>query len=172
MKKIKLLSRINKPLNMKTLTLLTLIILAATIVSAQELSPIPKINQQITDNFKSNPREKVFLMTDKVHYKPGETIWFRAFVHDAINQPAPGESNELFVLLYDKNGKVILQDIFKLNNGSTSGDLLIPENLVEDNYFLVSYTSATLSPAEIACNTLKIDPYYSNQMVAETTTKD
>ena len=157
---------------MKTLTLLTLIFLAGMMVSAQDQSPIPKISQQLTDYFNSNPRQKVFLMTDKVHYKPGETIWFRAFVHDASNQPAPGESNELFVLLYDKNGKVILQDIFKLNNGSTSGDLLIPENLVADNYFLVSYTSATLSPEEIACNTLKIDPYYSNQMVAETTAKD
>lgn len=157
---------------MKTLTLLTLIILAATIVSAQELSPIPKINQQMTDYFKSNPREKVFLMTDKVHYKPGETIWFRAFVTDAGNQPAPRESSELYVMLYDKLGKVILHDIFRLNSGSTSGDLLIPETLAQDIYFLASYTSATQSPGEITCTPVQIDSYYSNQPVVETQAKD
>ena len=157
---------------MKTLTLLTLVILAVTFVSAQEQSPIPKINQQITDYFSANPREKVFLMTDKVHYKPGETIWFRAFVTDAGNQPAPKESSELYVLLYDKSGKVILRDLFRLNNGSASGDMDIPENLAQDNYFLASYTSTTHSPDEITYTPIQIDSYYSNQLVFDTQAKD
>jgi hypothetical protein len=157
---------------MKTLILLSLIILSGTICSAQAQSPIPKINQQITDYFNSHPREKVFLMTDKVHYKPGETIWFRAFVADINNQPVPLESSELFVMLYDKSGKAILQDVYRLTNGSASGDMLIPDNLAEDNYFLASYSSTISSVDELTCIPIHIDPFYSNQMVVETLAKD
>jgi len=157
---------------MKTLILLSLIILSGTISSAQDQSPIAKINQQITDYFNSHPREKVFLMTDKMHYKPGETIWFRAFVTNTESQTAPVQSNELFVMLYDKSGKVILQDGYRLINGSASGDLLIPENLTEDNYFLTSYCSAISSVDELTCIPLHINPFYSNQLVVETHARD
>jgi len=157
---------------MKTLILLSLIILSGTISSAQDQSPISKINQQITDYFNSHPREKVFLMTDKMHYKPGETIWFRAFVTNTESQTAPVQSNELFVMLYDKSGKVILQDGYRLINGSASGDLLIPENLTEDNYFLTSYCSAISSVDELTCIPLHINPFYSNQLVVETHARD
>ena len=157
---------------MKTLILLSLIILSGTICSAQDQSPIAKINQQITDYFNSHPREKVFLMTDKMYYKPGETIWFRAFVTNTESQTAPVQSNELFVMLYDKSGKVILQDGYRLINGSASGDLLIPENLTEDNYFLTSYCSAISSVDELTCIPLHINPFYSNQLVVETHARD
>ena len=157
---------------MKTLILLSLIILSGTISSAQDQSPIAKINQQITDYFNSHPREKVFLMTDKMYYKPGETIWFRAFVTNTESQTAPVQSNELFVMLYDKSGKVILQDGYRLINGSASGDLLIPENLTEDNYFLTSYCSAISSVDELTCIPLHINPFYSNQLVVETHARD
>jgi len=111
-------------------------------------------------------------MTDKMYYKPGETIWFRAFVTNTESQTAPVQSNELFVMLYDKSGKVILQDGYRLINGSASGDLLIPENLTEDNYFLTSYCSAISSVDELTCIPLHINPFYSNQLVVETHARD
>ncbi|MDP2335079.1 MAG: MG2 domain-containing protein [Bacteroidota bacterium] len=157
---------------MKTLTLLTFILFAGMILSAQDQGPIPKIGQQITTWFSSNPREKVFLMTDKVLYKPGETIWLRAFVSDANNQPISQEGLELFVKLYNKKGTQVLQDIFRLDNGSAPGDIQIPEDFPEDNYFLVAYTSVHHSPEEIACIPLKINPEYTDQWVVETVVND
>ncbi|HZL11080.1 MAG TPA: MG2 domain-containing protein [Prolixibacteraceae bacterium] len=157
---------------MKTLTLLAFIVLSGTALSAQDQSPIPKISQQISSYFSYHPREKVFIMTDKGHYKPGETIWFSAFVTNANNQILPIENRELYVKLYDKKGTPVLQDIFRLNTGSTPGDLFLPEDLPEDTYFLAAYTSAHISPEEISCTPLKIDPTYSNQYVAETSAKD
>lgn len=157
---------------MKTLTLLAFIFLAVLVLSAQDQSPIPKISQQITDYFSYFPSEKVFIITDKTQYKPGETIWFRSFVTGANNQPAPKESSELYVKIYDKKRISVLQEIFRLNNGSAPGDLQIPENLQEGTYFLVAYTSSHYSPEEISCTPLKIDHVYSNQWVAETVAKD
>ena len=37
------------------------------------------------------------MMTDKVRYKPGETIWFRAFAPSHGNQQANEESGKLFL---------------------------------------------------------------------------
>jgi len=157
---------------MKTLTLLVSMILAGIILSAQEQGPIPKISQQITNYFSYFPREKVFLMTDKVRYKPGETIWFRAFADIPENQPAAEESSKLHLGLFDKLGKAVVKDIFKLNSGSASGDITIPDNLEGDIYFLVAYSSAESSPEQISITKLRIDPEYSNQWVVETVAKD
>jgi len=157
---------------MKNLTALAFILFSGMVLSAQNLSPIPAINQQINNYFSSYSVEKVLVITDKTCYKPGETIWFRSFVTDANNQPAPEESRELFVRIYYKKGNPVLQEKFRLTKGSAAGDLQIPDNLQNDIYFLVAYTSAYYSPEQISCTPLKIDPLYSNQWVAETKAKD
>ena len=157
---------------MKTLTLLVSMILAGVMLSAQEQGPIPKISQQITNYFSYFPREKVFLMTDKVHYKPGETIWFRVFASIPENQPAADESSKLQLGLFDKVGKSVAKDVFKLSAGSASGDIAIPDNLAGDIYFLAAYTSTESSPDLVSITKLRIDPEYSNQWVVEAVAKD
>lgn len=157
---------------MKTLTLLICIVLSGMALPAQEQSPVPKISGQISNYFSDFPREKIFVMTDKVHYKPGETIWFSAVVTNAGNQPALNGSRELYVRLYDKKGNPVVQDIFRLKDGFAPGDLSIPDDLGEDSYYLVTYTSVQTLLDEISMCTLKIDPLYTNQCVAEIVAKD
>lgn len=157
---------------MKTLSVILLSFFAVLVVSAQELSPIPKISRQLTEYFSYYPREKVFITTDKSRYKPGETIWFRAFVTDGNNQLSADENRELFVKLYNEKGEAVIQDIFRINKGAAPGDLLIPDDLSKDQYFLVAFTSAQISPEEVACTPLNIDPDYSNQWVAKIIRKD
>lgn len=159
---------------MKTVTSLAFIFLTVLVLSAQDKDqgPIPKISQQITDYFNYYPREKVFIVTDKTHYKPGETIWFRSFVAGSDNRLVTKESSELFVKIYDKKGLPVVQEVFRINYGCAPGDMQIPETLKESTYFLVAYTSMHNSPEEITCIPLKIDPVYSDQWVAETLAKD
>jgi len=157
---------------MKTLFLLAFILFSGMLLSAQEQSPIPKISQQLTDYFSYNPQEKVFMMTDKVVYKPGETIWFQAFVSGPNNQLLHEENLELFVKLYDKTGKQVVQDIFKMKSGSCPGDLNIPDDLQKGSYFLVATTSVHNLPEEISCTPITINPQYSNQLVATAIVKD
>ncbi len=157
---------------MKTLSLVLFGVFAGLTLLAQNTGPVPKINQQMTDFFSYYPKEKVFIMTGKNFYKPGETIWFRAFVTDANNLPAPDESLELVVKLYDKNGKQVLRKTFRLKNGSSPGDLLIPADLPKGLYFLAANTSAHILPEEISYTALTIDPEYSNQWVASVVAKD
>jgi len=157
---------------MKTLILLVVGVWIGLTVSAQNQGPIPQISQQMAEYFSYFPKEKVFVATDHSNYKPGETIWFRAFVTTGNNLPAPKESNELFVKLYDKTGTAVLTEIFKLENGSTPGDLTLPETLQKGIYTLVAYTSAHTSPEEMSYTSLRIDPEYSGQLLADAVAKD
>jgi hypothetical protein len=157
---------------MKALILLVVGVWIGLALPAQNQGPIPKISQQLAGYFSYFPKEKIFVATDKTSYKPGESIWFRAFVTTGNNQPASKESAELFVKLYDKKGTAVVSEIFKLENGSTPGDLTLPETLQKGIYTLAAYTTAHISPEEMSYTTLQIDPEYSGQLVAEVVAKD
>ena len=156
---------------MKTISLL-LLCLTGLQLSAQEQSQIPKISSQITEYFNYHKHTKVFLTTDKSHYKPGETIWLSAFLSNLNNQPIAEVNGSLHVKLFDKKGNTIVQETFKTNVYPISGDLEIPEDIATDQYFLVAYTSLPDSPDEIFLSPIKIDPEFSDQWVAETELKD
>jgi len=157
---------------MKTFISLVLMVLSGMVLPAQDQSPIPKISLQITSYFSVYPRENVFLMTDKVHYKPGETIWFRAFTSETDNPLGSAESSKLYLSLFDKTGKNITKGTFRMSNGSALGDLKIPDNLGTDAYFLVAYSSEQSSLEQVPLIKLNIDPEYSNQWVVEAIAKD
>lgn len=157
---------------MKTLTLFLIGIWIGMVLSAQEKGPLPKISQQMTEYFKFYPKEKVFIVTDKTMYKPGETVWFRAFVTTGNNLPTSNESPELYIKLYNEKGVAVLQEIYKLKSGFVSGDFIVPATLQRGNYSLVAFTSAHILPEEISTILLHIDPQYTNQFVAVVRAKD
>lgn len=157
---------------MKLLVLMFAMVMTFTMSSAQEQGPVPKLSQQISKYFGYYPNEKGFIVTDKNLYKPGENIWFRVFVSDRNNQLPTTDANKLYVGLFDKTGAAIQKDIYKLQQGSASGNLLIPEELTDDYYFLVAYTSAQIFPDQVAVIPVKIESHYGNKWVAETTFKD
>jgi hypothetical protein len=157
---------------MKTLSLFLIGIWIGMVLSAQEKGPLPKISQQLADYFGTYPKVKVFVVTDKTQYKPGETVWFRAFVTTGNNLPVTGDGPDLYIKLFDKKGFAVMQDIYKLRNGVTPGDFVVPQTLRKGNYALVAYTSAATSPEEISTTILHINPLYANQLVAEVHAKD
>jgi hypothetical protein len=146
--------------------------LLTCVVLAQEQSPIPKISQQISTYFNYYPREKVFLTTDKQLYKPGETIWFRAFVSNGDNLLSSEEGSKLYVGLYDKMGSALQKDVYRLNGGTAFGDLVIPDKTEDNGFFLVAYTSVQSSQDQIAVVPLKVNSQYSNRWIVESVAKD
>lgn len=155
---------------MKTLTLLAFLVISSISLFAQNESPIPRIGQQLNDYYNYCQKEKVFITTDKQYYKPGETIWFSAKVIDSQMPAIP--SQELMVKLYNKKGESIVGDKFLMNNGSTPGDLQIPDKLPGDQYFLIAYSSMKIDADQVFCTILNIDPAYSNQLIATVIAKD
>ena len=136
---------------MKTLTILAFLTINCFFVFAQNDGPTKKISQQVNDYFNVFPKEKVFLTTDKQCYKPGETIWFNAMVTDIKTQLLSTESQDFIVKLYNKDGGQVAFQLLQLTNGSTSGDLEIPDDLTRGQYFLVAHTLSQINPEEVFC---------------------
>ncbi len=157
---------------MKQMSLLMLVLFAGMTLSAQNQGAISRVSNQMDAYFGNFPKEKIFISTNKSLYKPGETIWFRAFVTDENNSPDTRENNEIFVKLFDSKGKPVIQELFRLKNGSAPGDILLPDDLARGVYFLFASTSASQSPDEISYLPLVVDPVYNNQLRAEVKMKD
>lgn len=157
---------------MKTLQILVLTLLGSLTAMAQDQSPLPQISKQLSSYYSQFPREKVFLITDKQVYRPGETIWFSAIVRSENNQPATADSQDLFIKVLSITGEQQSQELFRLTNGFSSGDLLLPDDLKKGTYVLAAYTIANSSPDEISYTSILVDPLYSNQWVAKISFKD
>ena len=152
---------------MRTFCLLVCFFSSGLFLSAQDQGTVRNINRQLANYFERYPDEKVFIMTDKVLYKPGETVWFRTFVTDINLQCSSKGNSELIAKLYDEKGKPEIQQIFKLNNGSARCDVTLPKELTKGNYFLCVYTSTALKPEDMSITLIRIDPDYNDQWIIE-----
>ena len=56
------------------------------------------------------PQEKLYIHTDKSHYLPGETIWFKLYLTDASSHQASPWSRIVYVELADTSGMVAGRD--------------------------------------------------------------
>jgi len=87
------------------------------------------------------PAEKVYLQLNKSVFKPGEDLWFKAYVVESMQHMPSSLSTDLTVKLIDENGEDIFRDRFKIKKGAVSGVLTMPGSLEEGIYVLVAYTN-------------------------------
>jgi hypothetical protein len=87
------------------------------------------------------PTEKVYLKSNKSVFKPGEDIWFKAYVVESRQNRPLSMSTNLTVKIIDENGADVFNNRFKINKGTVSGVLNMPLLLEEGNYVLVAYTN-------------------------------
>ena len=100
-----------------------------------------EISIQLEKYNKAYPQEKIYLHFDKPFYTPGETIWYKAYhVNVAGNIPS-ALSKIIYTELLDKNGKVIIRQILKAENGFANGEFLLPESLLQGKYQVRAYTN-------------------------------
>ena len=157
---------------MKTLITLAILVCFGFGTFAQSQSPLPKISQQLTDFSSYYPVQHVFVTTDKQTYKPGETIWLSALVTDANTRLPATNTPDLIVKLYNQIGETVVVTMLKVNHGTSSGSIELPDNFQVGQYFLTAYTSNHSIPEDAFITALSIDHAYSNQLIANTTAKD
>jgi TonB-dependent SusC/RagA subfamily outer membrane receptor len=94
------------------------------------------------DKYRVNtPQEKVYLHFDKPYYMAGETMWFKGYLFDGIYHKIDSVSRIMYVdLINETNGKTIASRILNCD-GSTHGDILLPDSLDEGVYQIRAYTN-------------------------------
>jgi hypothetical protein len=98
---------------------------------------IAKLEQYRTNT----PQEKVYLHFDKPYYMAGETMWFKGYLFDGIAHSIDSVSRVMYVDLIDETtGKTLASRILSCN-GSTHGDIALPDSLGEGVYQIRAYTN-------------------------------
>ena len=87
------------------------------------------------------PMEKVFLHTDKMIYKAGETVWFKGYITSRTGERLPLYSNDLYIKLLDQQSGELIYRRYPIANNTVSGFMVLPRSTMEGKYYLLAYTS-------------------------------
>ena len=91
------------------------------------------------------PQEKVYLHFDNTGYFMGETIWFKAYVVNPINNRPNVLSKVLYVELLTPEGRVVQSQKLKIENGQCNGQFSLAQLLHPGFYEVRAYTALMLN---------------------------
>lgn len=107
--------------------------------SDSELAESP-LEEYLTYQQKSTSKDQVFVHLDRNIYKPGDTIFFQAYVRDRFTGNFESRSVALYVLLFNEKKIMIDSSRFKINNFTSSGWMAIPIKAEVGKYHFVAFT--------------------------------
>ncbi len=110
------------------------------------------------------PQKKVFLHTDRTEYKGGNTLWFKAYLVNALSHLPDTVSTSLYVELISPVQKRVQIKRIRMFRGFGTGDFILSDTLPEGLYQLRAYTSWMLNfdpEFQFRKNFRLINPVYS-----------
>src|SRR5574343_180947 len=130
---------------MKKLSLLTLSILTATLLSAQDGS-IEMLNKLSANLIRhSDERPITFLQCDKNLYQAGTPIWFKIFLLNRTSLTPHIRPSIVYAELRNERDSLIDQRMLTSSNNDIEGRFLLPPSLKEGRYYLQSFVPSQLS---------------------------
>jgi len=126
--------------NFKRLIIVLLLISSSTFIFSQENDFISRLKTNLLLYRTQKVDQAIVLQTDKTLYRPGETIWMKAYVTDVMTHLLSLNSLELSIQLADNKGLFVFEGKFPLKNGVVDCNISIPADLQSDIYHLIAYT--------------------------------
>ena len=136
------------------LTAALLLLCGLTMRSQAQSAQKEAINKLIHDANSFNDKrgvEKLYLQTDKDNYIAGDTLWFKAYLFDALSLTAPDKSGLMYVELTNDSNKLMLRGMIPVYGGLTFGNITLDsKDIPQGSYTLRAYTSWMLNFGEEA----------------------
>ncbi|WP_148638432.1 hypothetical protein [Olleya sp. ITB9] len=129
-----LLQLVNKLLIKKTSITLFLITLFSTPLKAQNID-------SLYTNYFQDTRELPYLHLNKTTFIKGEEIWFQAYVTEQNSNTLHKTTSNLYVSIFDENGKQKEQHLIHIKNGIGHGNILIDSTFTKNAYYLKASTN-------------------------------
>jgi hypothetical protein len=120
-------------MNNYRLALLLVLFVYPVFLSAQKIDSMMNIYAD------SYPQEKIHVHFDKKIYKPGETIWFKAYIFSGAD-PSPYSKN-FYAELSDDEGNILQRKTSPVMEYSTSGNFDLPQNMKSGHLHFRAYTT-------------------------------
>ena len=96
-------------------------------------------------NIQSRHPEKLYLHLNQPYYGAGDTIWFKAYLADAVSHRPDTLSNFIYVDLADRRGEFVLSRKIKRDSLGFANCLPLPDTLSAGEYTLRAYTGWMLN---------------------------
>lgn len=123
--------------------LLTLVFGIACADSFGQAISVDTLEKIIAKYNTENPKDILYLVTDKQIYLPSETIWFAAYLMETIGKTDttlfPGILS--VALLSEDTTGVSVRKNYLVKNRTCAGSLMLPESLSPGNYQLLACTN-------------------------------
>lgn len=100
------------------------------------------ISSKLFDRVSAKREEKLYLHFDRYSCCPGDTLWLRGYLFDAMTNKPVDYSRYIYVELTDRTDSVIYRDKIgrSIDDSLFVGYFIIPDNLSQGEYFIRSYT--------------------------------
>ena len=108
---------------------------------ADDENPIRVIAEKLSLFYARTLPEKVYLHLDRPAYGTGETVWFSAYVVDALRHRPDTLSKVLHVDLLSPQRRVVARRTLRLVGGRAAGDIELSDSLDAGTYLLRAYTT-------------------------------
>ena len=128
-------------------------------------NPIQAIAEKLSAYYALVRPEKAYLHLDRPAYGTGETIWFSAYVVDALRHQPDTLSKVLHVELLSPERRVVARRTLHLSGGRTYGDIELGDTLKAGTYLLRAFTTwmRNVNPAYVFQRQLQVWPAAPNQ---------
>jgi hypothetical protein len=116
----------------------------------------------------------VYLSTDRSYYLPGESVLFKAYFLDNLNNRSYPPNDTLHVALIDQDGIEAASGIFPVTNNLINGSIELPDFLTEGNYMLLASSLLTnnLSPEKMFSRVIEIRKSPESDLITDLSLKD
>src|SRR3984957_9308340 len=84
-----------------------------------------KVDSMLNIYANNYPQEKIHLQLDKKIYRPGETVWFKAYIFSGADPSVV--SRNFYAELSDPSGKVLERKVYPVTESSTAGSFDLPK---------------------------------------------
>lgn len=100
------------------------------------------IIDKITNYYKKVPQEKIYIQTDKSLYCPGDSVWFRGYLVDALTGMPSNQSLYMFVELRKLETDSLVERAMIMCDSTNvfSNSLALSTKIPEGEYSLSAYT--------------------------------
>ena len=126
--------------NFKTFLILLCILFTLQTGVAQSVSKIDSLSNSYASYF--NPeRETIYLHFNKTSFLTTEAIWFKGYIYDKKTSIPFITTTNVYVTLYNGEGKEIESKLFYAKNGTFSGSFDTAKTFETGHYFVKAYTN-------------------------------
>ncbi len=102
------------------------------------LNPVDKY---LLSEQNSRSQDQIFVHLDRNMYKPGDTIYFQAYIRNRFTGEFETNSVSLYALLFNEEKKTVDSSRFKIGNSLSSGWMTIPPKAEPGQYHFAAFTS-------------------------------